>query len=444
MKRFVFMCIAVLISLSLIACGAPSSSFIPMEGEPTPTLPSDKPVTDPDTPSVPTPDDPTPDDPTPDDPTPDDPTPDDPTPDIPPEPSEKRLTFLAAGDNIIHEAVFTDAMQQANILVSGGSYSGKYYFQGMYKGVAPLIAAADLAFVNHETPVAGDDFGITGYPLFNAPEAIGDALIEVGFDIVNLANNHMLDMDKKGTGLYNTIRYWNEKNIFQIGGYLNQDDYNTVRVIEKNGIKIAFLSYTTLINNGCTLHPDSPDLVIPYADKAVMAAHVASAKEVADLVMVSMHWGNENSSSVSDSQRDYAEYLASLGVDVVLGHHSHTIQPVEWVEGQDGHRMLCYFSLGNFLSTQHPIKNLVGIFASFEIVLTPEGVLKIENAAAIPHMTWYSTERDELSVKLFSDVTEVDILSHGSQLRLSENGGTFTLYDVQAIVKASLDEEFLV
>lgn len=127
----------------------------------------------------------------------------------PPKPTyPKQVTFLGAGDNILHEAVFTDAMQQANILASTGSFSKKYYFGGMYDPVASLIASADIAFVNQETPVAGDDFGVYGYPLFNGPEDIGDALIEAGFDVVNLANNHMLDMDRKGTGLYNTIQYW--------------------------------------------------------------------------------------------------------------------------------------------------------------------------------------------------------------------------------------------
>ena len=157
-----------------------------------------------------------------------------------PEPQgDVRLTFACAGDNIVHESLYVQAAAEA--ASSGGGRS--YYFDGMYDdAVRELISGADIAFVNQEGPIAG--VAPSGYPNFNAPSEAGDALVDLGFDIVNVANNHMLDMEHKTTGYENTVKYWKSKDVLMVGGYENQADYDTIRYIERDGVKIAVLSYT--------------------------------------------------------------------------------------------------------------------------------------------------------------------------------------------------------
>lgn len=167
------------------------------------------------------------------------------------------VSFLAAGDIIIHEAVFTDAAKRASALAATDGYAEKYYFTSMFDGVKETVSRADLAFVNFECPIAGDGYGALGYPNFNAPKAAGDAVAALGFDIVNIANNHMLDMDGITTGLKNTADYWRSKDLLTVGGY-TKSDYDELRVIEKNGISIAFLSYT-YGTNGSRVNSGSPE-----------------------------------------------------------------------------------------------------------------------------------------------------------------------------------------
>ena len=396
---------------------------------PTPVMPT--PVTP--TPVTPTPVTPTPVTPTPVTPTPVTPTPVTPTPVTPtPSGSAKKVSFLAAGDNIIHEAVYTDAAALAAVQASSSGYREKYYFDSMYNGVAPMIRNADVAFVNEECPVAGEQYGISGYPIFNAPYESLEALERIGFDVVNVANNHMLDMEDVCTGYENTVKNAKKTSMLVIGGY-KPSDYDDLRILTVNGVKIAFLSYTDTMNydkngNKRTVNAAS-NMIVPYAEEAVIRRQTAKARAAADFVIVSMHWGTENAYGVSDAQKKLAKLLCECGVDVILGHHSHTVQKVEWIE-RNGNRTLCYYSLGNFLSTQHPIKNLTGIFASFELRIGEDGGKSVENACAIPHMTWYSTDRDRLQVYLLKDVTSALISSHGSQLRTGENGGIFTVCSV--------------
>ena len=348
---------------------------------------------------------------------------------------------MGAGDNLIHEAVFLDAKNLAQKQSALTGYKGQYYFNSMYNGVARLIAAADLSFVNHECPIAGDEYGILGYPRFNSPVSAGTALKEVGFDVVNVANNHILDMEESCTGYKNTVKNLEETGMLVIGGY-TAENYDNLRILEKNGVKIAFLSYTSVATNVSSINKNSPEMVIPVATESAIKRQSAKALSVADFLVVSIHWGNENTTSVTSEQVRLAKLMNDCGVDVILGHHSHVVQKVEWI-GEGAEKTLCYYSLGNLLSTQHPIKNLVGIFASFDFVVDEDGNKRIENAAAIPHMTWYSTKRDALQIYRFSDVTEGLISSHGSQLKTDHNNGNFTLSDLKAHLESVLSKEFL-
>ena len=369
----------------------------------------------------------------------------------PAEPTEVRISFAAAGDNLIHESVYKTAKTNAAALASTGGPAMDYYFLEMYsEKLRNIISSADLAFVNQEAPIVPDR-PAAGYPAFNTPTEAGDTLVEMGFDIVNLANNHMLDMEGQCEGLQSTIDYWNSKDIMPVGAYESKDDYNTLRIMECKGKKIAVLSYT-YGTNGNKLNYKSSDLVVPYINDSTIIEQVSRAEDYADAVIVSMHWGDENKFAVNAEQKRLAGLLSKYGADVVIGHHSHTLQPMEWVTNDLGEKTLVIYSLGNLISSQVEAYKLVGGIATFELVFSPEGELTVENALLTPTVTHYFSDANKTDsqglatrygvfVGLLEDYTSDMCESHGTQI--TALNGPFTLATLRGYVTSTIAAEFL-
>ncbi len=360
--------------------------------------------------------------------------------DVPPEttaptPTDTVYSFLAAGDNIIHQAVFEDAHKRVT------DPATNYNFTPMYDGVADLIASADIAFVNQEGPIAGSSFGISGYPNFNAPNEAGNTLVELGFDIVNIANNHMLD--KWESGLLTTIEYWEQQNVLLLGGYRDREDYDNIRVYTcPNGTKIAWLSYT-YGTNGMRLN-DGSQHVIPSIIESDITRQLSLAKQVGDLVFVSIHWGEEDHLTASGEQHTLAQLMTDNGADVIVGHHPHVLQEVEWLTAEDGSKTLVIYSLGNMISTMHYSQNMVGAFATFDIRISgTTGEATIEDPKMIPTMCHYSTERDGLQLYKLEDYTEELMMAHGSQLKRKFTMDTLYGYVTDTIAAEFLPDSFL-
>ena len=291
----------------------------------------------------------------------------------------------------------------------------------MYENIRAQISQADLAFINQETLMAGASFGYSGYPTFNSPQQLGYDLCEIGFDVVSIANNHMAD--KGAAGLEATITFWKSlsEQITMIGGYMNQADYDTPRVIEKNGIKIAFLAYT-YGSNGLSIY--NTQAILPYLSEETVRRQVTTAKEVADVVIVSAHWGDDNGQPINEKQRSFSQLFADLGVDVILGHHPHLIQPIAWLNGSDGHRTLCFYSLGNLLSEMDAAKNMVGGIASFDIVLQGQHV-QIENVLFTPTVFFFNARYRDTKLYYMEDCTETLLQKHWCAVSAK---GRFTPY----------------
>lgn len=305
----------------------------------------------------------------------------------------KKVSFLAVGDNLIHSSIYADAREAAN----GNGYT----FKHMYENVAQPIKNADISFINQESPLAGDEFAPSGYPMFNTPSQMGDTLLSLGFDIVSIANNHMLD--KRETGYKNHISYWSNKPVTLIGGYTDRNDYDNIRVVEKNGISIALLAYT-YGTNGMTL-PSASEMVVPLINDADIIRQVKLAKDKADLVMVSIHWGDENTFTPNTRQRQLAKLMADNCVDVVLGHHSHTIQPIEWYERPDGKETLVAFSLSNFLSGMEYPRNMLAGMLTFDIEKLDHAETYITNVLFTPTVTHYNYSWRKFKLYFLEDYT---------------------------------------
>lgn len=353
------------------------------------------------------------------------------TPDEPVSPQETRISFIAAGDNLIHQAIIDDAKRLANERGLGE----RYYFDSMYEDFKKAFSSADISFINQETMISGDEFAHAGYPHFNTPSEMGETLERLGIDVVNIASNHSLDL--YGKGLSNCINYFKDSPIVAIGAYENYNDYNTIRVIEKEGIKIAFLSYTYGTNeyvkgNGYE------NLVVANIDFSEMERQVKEAHSLADLVFVSMHWGTEGSFDISSHQKSAAQVLVDAGADVIIGHHPHTIQEMKWKDRPDGKKTLIAYSLGNFISTMHPAYNMLGGLMSFDIVKNDSGI-SIENPLFTPTMCHYSLTRDSLHMYYLENYSQELYEKHGTTLQI----GGWSYDRMIKTVKETIPEEFL-
>ena len=274
-----------------------------------------------------------------------------------PEP-EKRISFYGLGDNLIHSFVYRYAYQG----------NGVYDFTPIYKNLANDIGAADIAYINQETVLGGDHKGFSGYPNFNTPSGMAQSLVSLGFNIVNGSNNHTLDM---GTdGLLNSLDYWSEfeDEVVFTGAFSSQEHRDTIPVLERDGMKVSFLTYTYGTNG----HVREASYQVNYFDPDLITNDVKRAQEISDFVVVAPHWGTEYAMTPNDMQLEYAQLMADLEVDAVIGSHPHVIQPVEWVEGATGHQTLVAYSLGDVVSSAITDKTLLGGSIQFDFVLNGE------------------------------------------------------------------------
>lgn len=273
------------------------------------------------------------------------------------------ISFIGVGDALIHNGIYIDA----NTYQVGADGHYIYNFDKMFTHIKDIIAPYDLKFYNQETVIGGKNLGLSNFPKFNSPDEIGLDLVRNGFNMVNLASNHTMDKYEVGA-TYSANMWKNVEGVYAVGNYSSWDERNAVRIEEKNGITYTLLGYT-YGTNGMPVPAGKEYLVNLYSDEQAKA-DIEKVRDQVDVVMVSMHWGNEYTHVPSAEQRRQAEYLSSLGVDVIIGHHSHTIQPIEFV----GDTLVMY-SLGNFISAQDYEYQRVGMIAAFTVnKTTTDGV----------------------------------------------------------------------
>ena len=284
------------------------------------------------------------------------------------------LTIVAVGDNLFH-----------NVIYQSSFVEGAYDFAPIYEQVREYIEPADIAFINQETVLAGKEFGISGYPRFNPPQELGLTVAKLGFDVVNHASNHA--MDKGSKGLLATMEFWDSvPGIMYIGVHSSQEKRDTAAIVEKNNMKIGFLAYT-YGTNGLPV-PDTMPFLVSLIEPSTMAQEIDKLRLLCDVLVVSMHWGNEYQKHYNANQKLLTEFLAEHDVDIVLGHHPHVLQECEQVLRPDGKIMLVFYSLGNFVAAQKQTATLAGGIAYIKIKKT-DGALSYEEYGLIPTIIHY-------------------------------------------------------
>ena len=274
-------------------------------------------------------------------------------------PTEPFITSTASvgvsGDFLLHSPVFNSAK------------NGKEYdFSDMLKFISEYYERYDFMIANLEVPLAGADRGYSGYPLFNAPDAIVTDLKEAGMDMMLTANNHAIDQGHDG--LLRTQQVLTDAGMQYLGTQRSDEDLDYI-VQDINGIRVGMVCYTyetgdtsdgrkTL--NGKPVPKKTTNLVTSFNPSqldefyAEVEQTLAAMKEAgADATMLFIHWGNEYEIKQNKSQTAIAQQLCELGVDVIVGGHPHVIQPFETLVSSTGHETYCIYSVGNALSNQN-------------------------------------------------------------------------------------------
>ena len=277
-----------------------------------------------------------------------------------------KLSLIMVGDALLHGSVYRDAYK-----------NGVYNFDSQLEYIKPIVQNYDLAFYNQESILGGTELGLSDYPTFNSPWEFGDAMINSGFNLVSLANNHTMDRGEKA--VLNSCEYWKSKeDVLAVGSYCSKEDSEAIQIREKNGIKYTLLAYT-YGTNGISVPQGKEYLVNLYSDEKAKS-DIAKVKDKVDLLIVSMHWGTEYRTEPTEEQKREAEYLSSLGVDIIIGTHPHVIEPITYINDT-----LVIYSLGNFISAQstnNDYNTMVELMTSVDIIKEEKDgqtIIKLDN-----------------------------------------------------------------
>ena len=306
--------------------------------------------------------------------------------------SRDSISIIMVGDVLLHDSVNGSFCQT----------DGSYDYTNIFANTVDEISAADLAIVNQEVIIGGRELEVTGYPSFNAPYEIGDALAAAGFDVVCHATNHALDRNKQG--IINCLSFWetNYPDMGVVGIYGSKEDRDSIYIYEKKGIKIAVLNYT-YGTNGVKMPSDMP-YAVNLLEEERLAEDIRLAESEVDFTIVCPHWGTEYMLEESTEQVRLARLMVHNGADLIIGTHPHVIEPIDWIEDEEtGNRGLVYYSLGNYVNWtagkgEGVANRMVGAMARVNVTYGDSGDIVVGNydvEALVSHVT---PKRGEISV----------------------------------------------
>lgn len=328
---------------------------------------------------------------------------------------EYDINLMALGDNLIHMGV----------VHTGKQADGSRNYDFLFEGISDFLDNADIKIINQETPLAGNELGFHGYPLFNSPTEIGDAIVNAGFNVVLHASNHSADQGI--SGLDNCVAFWRNYPEVLLTGIHEPAETRDIPLLTIKDKTFAILNYTYGPNYGtateslasrmdilCNIDPKSRAIDFTTLNPQVLE-DIKAAEEIADIVIVCPHWGTEYATTPSSYQQTFAEQMTEAGADLIIGTHPHVVQPVSLVQSDNGNVSLCYYSLGNYVSTQKNGQSMLEGMAWITFHVTENGIsLSTEDTGIIPLVCHYSSGPVRIkNIYLLEDYTEELASSHG-------------------------------
>lgn len=338
-----------------------------------------------------------------------------------PIPEDKTIRLLAVGDNLFH----------AGVHLTGKQSDGTYDFSFLFETIQPYLDEADIKIINQETIFGGNhrgNDGHLGYPLFNTRTEVGDAIAKAGFNVVTHSTNHTADQGLDG--LLHCAAYWKENHpeVLISGIRSEAADEIDIPTMEIEGVTFAFLNYTYGPNLGSfpSQYEGYMDILCYYDEKNRMLdftsinpevlSDIKRAETLADIVVVCPHWGTEYTTTQSSYQEEFAMQMTEAGADLIIGTHPHVVQPVSYVESENGNKALCYYSLGNYVSTQKQVECMLEGMAVVTYTVTPDGQISIneEETGVIPLVCQYTQGSVRIeNIYFLNDYTEELAKKHG-------------------------------
>lgn len=338
-----------------------------------------------------------------------------------PVPEDITIRLLAVGDNLFH----------AGVHLTGKQSDGTYDFSFLFENIQPYLDDADIKIINQETILGGNERGNDGhlgYPLFNSRTEVGDAIAAAGFNVVTHSTNHTIDQGLDG--LLHCANYWaqNHPDVLVSGIRSEAADQIEIPTLEIEGVTFAILNYTYGPNLGSfpSQYEGYMDMLCYYDESSRMIdftrinpevlSDIERAEEIADIVVVCPHWGSEYMTKQSTYQETFAMQMTEAGADLIIGTHPHVVQPVTYVESENGNKSLCYYSLGNYVSTQKQVECMLEGMAIVTFTVTPEGEISIneEETGVIPLICQYTQGSVRIdNIYFLSEYTEELALKHG-------------------------------
>ncbi|MGG7214370.1 CapA family protein [Clostridium nigeriense] len=326
------------------------------------------------------------------------------------------IEIAATGDILIHKEILETQYD---------SESDSYDFKNTLQYVKEYLSNADLTISNLEGTLSGiENYGFSGYPSFNAPDELADAMKWAGIDIVNNMNNHSLDRDIRG--FYRTREVLEDRGFDIIGTRSSEDDDRYI-IKDVKGIKVGIISYSYTMTaeggvrglNGIHISSEVYPLMNTFREDSLEEDFQNMKEEInkmksdgAEVIIFYMHWGDEYELEANETQIEIAQFLANNGVDVIFATHPHSLQPIDVIKSDDGlHETSVIYSMGNFLSSQRTerIENPYtedGVIVFVKINKNEDtGEIKVEYPTYIPTwVNWYGKDN-----KLFYEVVPATI-----------------------------------
>lgn len=352
-----------------------------------------------------------------------------PTPEPTPTPfPERDITLMAVGDDLLH----------MGIVKTGTQEDGSLNYDFLFESISDMLENADVKIINQETILGGNDRGFSGFPRFNSPTEVGDAIAAAGFNVVLQASNHSADQGVDG--LLSCAAFWKtHPEVLVTGIYETEEEVEELPLITVDDVTFAVLNYTYSPNSETI--PSSVvghlNFLCSYNERnrldfttlnPQVLSDIERAKEAADVVIVCPHWGTEYSTKPSKYQKEFAMQMAEAGADLIIGTHPHVIQPVEWIEAENGNRALCFYSLGNYVSTQKNAQSMLEAMAWVTFHVAEDGIsITSEKTGAIPMVCQYNNRVRFENVYFLENYTTELAASHGIR---SYGGVTLSLDDL--------------
>ena len=323
------------------------------------------------------------------------------------------FNLTAIGDIMCHNTQYMDAYN---------SDTGEYDFSYVFDDISYYIKNSNITVANLETSFAGEDKGYSNYPRFNTPDALAYNIKKLGVDIVSTAGNHSLDYGFDG--LSRTIDVLDSADITHVGTYKTQEERDTITFKYVRGLKLAFLNYS-YGTNGLSI-PSDKTFCINLIDENLIKSDIEKAKtQNADIIIASVHWGTEYSTTPNNSQNELADFLFKNGVNVILGTHPHVLQKMEkrTVTLEDGTTQdgFIIYSLGNFISDQTATNTRTSIILDLQITKHTDDTVTIDNVNYIPIYMYKDNSATTKKMKLLDVNKAISLYEDGTDISIGES-----------------------